>query len=614
MADGHVMEVGYGSNTTTSRKRKADTAADGNNDGRRTTLMKRIKLSLTKPSFVLGLAPKMVRAENRITLRNALHKLMRQQNWVEASGVLSMLLQGTLRDNSPFRNRLKYSASMELLKHKEGDHLRPDRIRHIYDIWMKKNGPMKHWPIEDRFTVQLEYILFCLEEGKTEDAHQETLSLMQMPESVNDPMSNMIIGLAFRQLWFSTIPEEIQWRDSLQFHSPIQSDRMILNSDGCSVSNSHGDGASYRSNTETSIMNEKLVHVDSEGRTEASLDVDHNIKVENHPQNFEAQDFCVSSAEKDENEASFSDNGGYQHYVSIFSALEGLDPLLLPLRLPPSIENWENAISLCGEFLNGYYKDAVKHLDLALNSNPPMLVALLPLIQLLLIGGQIDKALDEMEKFCCDSNAALPFRLRAVLVEHFDRSNNVLLSTCYEQILKKDPTCCHSLGKLVHMHRIGNYNLESLLEMIALHLDGTYPEYDTWRELAMCFLKLYQSEEDRVSTACSIGTGGHKLMSSLNINSNIKLLTEKNSRNTWRLRCRWWLTRHFSHKITAETSVGNLELLTYKAACGCHLYGSSFKYAVEVYNLLDRQNDKDLFLFLKRHMKNSFGLHFKLQL
>ena len=91
--------------------------------------------------------------------------------------------------------------------------------------------------------------------------------------------------------------------------------------------------------------------------------------------------------------------------------------------------------------------------------------------------------------------------------------------------------------------------------MIALHLDGTYPEYDTWRELAVCFLQLHQSEEDRVSRACSIGTGGHKLVSSLNINSNIKLLTEKNSRNTWRLRCRWWLTRHFGHKITPETSV-----------------------------------------------------------
>lgn len=37
---------------------------------------------------------------------------------------------------------------MELLKRIEGDRMRPDRIRHIYDIWMKKNGPLKHWPIE----------------------------------------------------------------------------------------------------------------------------------------------------------------------------------------------------------------------------------------------------------------------------------------------------------------------------------------------------------------------------------------------------------------------------------------------------------------------------------
>lgn len=29
--------------------------------------------------------------------------------------------------------------------------------------------------MQDRFMVQLEYILFCLEEGKMEDAHQETL-------------------------------------------------------------------------------------------------------------------------------------------------------------------------------------------------------------------------------------------------------------------------------------------------------------------------------------------------------------------------------------------------------------------------------------------------------
>ncbi|XP_022979683.1 uncharacterized protein LOC111479331 [Cucurbita maxima] len=612
MGDTLVMEAEHGSERSTGRKRKLDTEADGSNDGRRAAAMKKITLALTKPSFVLGIGPKMLRAENRTTLRNVLRKLMMQQNWVEASGVLSMLLKGTLRDRSPIRNRLKYSVSMELLKHIEGDRMRPNRIKHIYDNWMRKIGSMKRWPVEDRFMVHVEFILFCLEEGSTEDAHQAALCLMQEHESVNDPMSNMIIGLTFRQLWFSTLPEEIQWRDSLQYHSPIRSDRMILNSDGCSVSNSRGDGASYQSHSETSVMDHKLIHVDSEGHTEASFEDDHKIKVENHPQKFEPLDFYVSSVEKDENEASFSDNGGYQHCVSIFSALEGLDPLLLPLHLPPSVENWENALSLCGEFLNDYYKDAVKHLELALNSNPPILVALLPFIQLLLIGGRVDKALDEMENICCDSNATLPFRLKAALVEHFDHSNVVLLSTCYEKILKKDPTCCHSLGKLVLMHRNGNYSLESLLEMIALHLDGTRAEYDTWRELAMCFLKLSQIEEDRVSAACSIGSGGHKLRSSLNINCNLKLFTEKNLRNAWRLRCRWWLTHHFCCNITSETSDGTLELLTYKAACACHMYGSNHKYVVEVYSLLDKQNDKHLLLFLKKHMNNSFQLHSKL--
>lgn len=108
MADDHVVEAEYGFNKPRNRKRKADMVADGTSDGRRATLMKRMTLSLTKPSFVMGLGPKMVRVENRVTLRNVLRKLLRQQNWVEASGVLSMLLKGTLRDRSPIKNRLKY--------------------------------------------------------------------------------------------------------------------------------------------------------------------------------------------------------------------------------------------------------------------------------------------------------------------------------------------------------------------------------------------------------------------------------------------------------------------------------------------------------------------------
>ena len=110
MGDTLVMEAEYGSERSTGRKRKPDTAVDGSNDGRRAAAMRKITLALTKPSFVLGIGPKMLRAENRTTLRNVLRKLMMQQNWVEASGVLSMLLKGTLRDRSPIRNRLKYSV------------------------------------------------------------------------------------------------------------------------------------------------------------------------------------------------------------------------------------------------------------------------------------------------------------------------------------------------------------------------------------------------------------------------------------------------------------------------------------------------------------------------
>lgn len=37
---------------------------------------------------------------------------------------------------------------MELLKHMKSDRIKFTKIRNIYDIWMRKNGSMKEWPIE----------------------------------------------------------------------------------------------------------------------------------------------------------------------------------------------------------------------------------------------------------------------------------------------------------------------------------------------------------------------------------------------------------------------------------------------------------------------------------
>lgn len=96
-----------------NRKRKLNKMIDKGH-GIPAKLMKRIVLSFTKPSSVLGLFPrigsKIVRWENRVRLCYLLRRLARQNNWIELSGVLSMFLKGTCRDRSPMNNRLKYSV------------------------------------------------------------------------------------------------------------------------------------------------------------------------------------------------------------------------------------------------------------------------------------------------------------------------------------------------------------------------------------------------------------------------------------------------------------------------------------------------------------------------
>ncbi|KAG6645336.1 hypothetical protein I3843_08G111600 [Carya illinoinensis] len=611
-----------GAERAKNRKRKLNKTVD-NAHAIPEKLVKRIILSLTKPSSVLGLGPKtgskIVRWENRVRLCYLLRKLTRQHNWIELGGVLSMFLKGTCKDRSPANNRLKYSVSMELLKYMKSDRINPSRIKNIYDVWMRKNGSMKDCPIEDKFVVHLEFILFCLMHDNIEEAHQAALCLKQERELGSNPISNMVLGLTFYQLWYSTIPKEIQLGDSDPFYSLGRSDMLgtrFINS----VGNSEWDNGNdtykadipFRRDSETSVMNDKQIFGDADinQSREVSMDVDVGLQGENHMQNFQPQDFSMNSDENTGNETSFSNHGHYMQYASNLSALRGMNTCLLPLQLPNPTENPEDFINLHRKMLNDYHMDAVKYFQQALHSTPPLLGALLPLIQLLLIGGQVDEALNELEKLCSHSIDPLPIRLKTSLLEHFNSNNTVVLSACFEDILKKDPTCSHSLAKLVRMHQSGDYGLESLLEMIALHLDATYAEYNTWKEFASCFIKLSQYEEDRLSVCQSENEDMQGQPDSIHFSKTPRIFTEGQSGKSWRLRCRWWLTRHFSNSIlVSEIAAGYLSLLTYKAACATHLYGQEFGYVVEAYNCLEKQNERDLFIFLQNHMQNSIGIY-----
>lgn len=93
--------------------------------------------------------------------------------------------------------------------------------------------------------------------------------------------------------------------------------------------------------------------------------------------------------------------------------------------------------------------------------------------------------------------------------------------------------------------------------MIGLHLDATFADHNTWRDFALCFLKISQYEEDRMSV-CLNGNGEKKQGFTVRYNRIPKILTEGKQGKNWMCRCRWWLNRHFSKKVLAsDIATGN---------------------------------------------------------
>ncbi|XP_060209301.1 uncharacterized protein LOC132636448 isoform X2 [Lycium barbarum] len=487
---------------------------------------------------------------------------------------------------------------------------------------MKKLGPMKYWAMKDRFAVQLEFILFCLRSGNTQDAHQGALYLMQERGFESDPVSNLLVGLTFYQLWYSTIPKELHLQELDKSDSPVQSetfeDRLfmsILNSEGHDAVEGEEANSPFHCDSNTSIRNDKeILGIDVSQQREVPMVVDDNVPGETQNYNFQPQDFYVNSAERSDHEGSSMDLSGDVPYHSIFYN-RGLPLWLLPLQLPSSNENLEDDLNMHRTLRNDHYKSAIKYLRHALYSSPPVLEAFHPLIQMLLLGDQVKEALDEVEKNSPYSNTSFQLRLKATILEHFDSGNYVKLAAIFEENLEKDPTCSHSLGRLIRLHRsAGEYSTEKLVEMIALHLDATHAKCDTWKELACCFLKLSQCEEDCMSV-CSNGEDSKKQKFTNRISQIPRIFSDYESSKSWRFRCKWWLTRHFSQNIlTSDIASGDWELLTYKAAAACYLYGREFIYVVKVRECLEEEpNNKNMSSILQMHANNCTGFYFNVQ-
>ncbi|KAL8128841.1 hypothetical protein V2J09_017996 [Rumex salicifolius] len=141
----------------------------------------------------------------RVRLRYLLNKLMRRRNWGDAAGVLSVLLQGTLKSRSLHHNRIKYSAAIELLGHVETGRPHSKDLDGIYNLWMKKIAPKQNRSWKDKFVLLEAIVSFLLQ--KYYDEAWSSAILKMVHEVDDDPISNLVLGLCHFELWYKTLPE-----------------------------------------------------------------------------------------------------------------------------------------------------------------------------------------------------------------------------------------------------------------------------------------------------------------------------------------------------------------------------------------------------------------------
>ncbi|KAH0872743.1 hypothetical protein HID58_070105 [Brassica napus] len=392
--------------------------------------------------------------------------------------------------------------------------------------------------------------------------------MMRSRDFGNLPWTNLFIGITFYRCKYSKElqPEEADSIENASYMSESRSDVMAE----CSARDeSLYSVESVRNELEASVMNYERNTPVSVMEVKVKLE---NVKLEESPpQLFTAPPRIYASSE--ENGETLKDGGTWIYW-------------LLPLKPPEDHDCHRKIVS------DSYYKDAVEYMRLTMQSPR----------YLLLIGGLVDEAMKVVEEMCNKVHDIKPFRIKAAMMEKFHHKSE-MLAKCYEDILKIDPTCVTTLKKLIV--------IESLIEMIALHVEASFPGAEIWKEFAEVLILVFENgDEDRMSV-CFNGSGeeGSQQTYSVRYNPIPRMFTDT-STSSWTLRAKWWLNRHFSPEILEaemRNGTGDLEmmrLMSYKAACASRIYGPEFGYVTKVYGRLVKYSKRLELNFLQSHGHN----------
>uniref|UniRef100_A0A0E0DZS6 Uncharacterized protein n=1 Tax=Oryza meridionalis TaxID=40149 RepID=A0A0E0DZS6_9ORYZ len=586
---------------------KRELGADGDGDGDRDARRKAVSVAggnLQPRKTALAELPTLL--ANRRRLDRLLHELVRSHRWGDAAGVISALVSGTRHPESFEEIRSVFAVGMEIHRRlAENSGIQQNtrsryylRTQKLYDVWMRR---LMWLPTcERKYMVKLELALFYLSQGCIDSAYNTTKNLIAK-DGLKTPIVNLIHGLISYDNWYSGLPEDMQLEEfdvycesrtvSMATHHCDENGQQDTSDDNCSID---ADSRSPGCSSKSSINNGNI----------------------DKQRKFPEKPGFVHSAREDDSVGSQVDEKMVDtDFRSVFfntanSPTCGLEKSLLPLRLKHSDGTPNACFDSYWKYKstpNAFYQDAEKCLRVALYSTPPIMAALLPLIQILLLGDKLKDALAELEKICHSSTTALPFRLRGRLLEYFDQNQVSIISSCYAEALRRDPTCTYSMERLTRLHRKGYYNTIELLEAIALHLDSVNGKPCIWEELVSCFLRLFSEWTTDYGDCMSCNVQGDATFTASSKFSCV--FFEQNTRETWKVRCTWWMNRHFSQSMfTSETLTGDCKLLASKAACACHLFGPEFEYVEAVESYLSGQKADDEIALLSRNMQNSVRL------
>ncbi|GAB2229897.1 hypothetical protein Droror1_Dr00014153 [Drosera rotundifolia] len=227
--------------------------------------------------------------------------------------------------------------------------------------------------------VDLEFIVYCFTHRNLDKAKEGATLLKDDAKHRNNPLSNLVFGLTFFEVWYSNLPDDLKLSgydiycmskevetSSVELHEQVKNSKQ---DDSVSViefqSHTHCD-------SETSVRNDKHFSEDSQK----------NLKKRKRLGGLPSRVPPSNTFEKKDEEEGWILDDDLILEPSVFST-HGLKPSLLPLKLSDP-EHVDEFVDYYGEFLCDVdYKSAKKFSSLCVNSSDPSVAeaALVPLIQ-----------------------------------------------------------------------------------------------------------------------------------------------------------------------------------------------------------------------------------------